>query len=94
MKADAGFKCERCGAPEGEGPGQSLTVNLLIEARGYMVLANLVVLCRHCQGHTRQLNLLNLINQRELFEPFEHTWLVPHLKRLGLGVPDLRGEGQ
>lgn len=90
MRAMAGFSCERCGAPEGSAPGYTLTVNLLNRSLTIFRRANLAVLCRHCQGRTRHLNLRNLANQAEMFDPFELRWLQPHLEGLGIRAPDVR----
>ena len=90
MRSEVGFKCERCGAPEGSNPGHTLTVNLLNKDQEDRRRANLAVLCRHCQGRTRCLPLLELANQLELFEPFELRWLRPHLEALGMPLPGAR----
>lgn len=90
MRAEAGFKCERCGDPEGPGPGHTLTVNLLNKEQGDIRRANLVVLCRRCQGRVGKRPLVRLANQLELFEPFELLWLQPHLEALGVRTPDPR----
>jgi hypothetical protein len=91
MRSEVGFRCERCGAPELPDSGHTLTTNLLIEELGVVTRANLVVLCRHCQGHTRHLTLRNLANQLEMFDPFEFRWLQPHLEALGIQHPDVSG---
>ena len=89
MRAEVGFKCERCGAPEGSGPGHTLTVNLLNKDQEDRRRANLAVLCRHCQGRVRTRPLDRLAIQLELFEPFELRWLGPHLEALGiLAIPE------
>ena len=90
MRAEAGFKCERCGAPEGSGPGHTLTVNRLNNVLGDIRRANLVVLCRRCQGYTRNIPLDRLVSQLELFETFELSWLGPHLDALGVPLPGAR----
>jgi len=90
MRSETGFRCERCGAPEGSDSGHTLTVNLLNKEQRDTRRANLVVLCRHCQGRTRRLCLGELANQLELFEPFELAWLGPHLEALGILVPGPR----
>ena len=90
MRAEAGFRCERCGAPELPGPGHTLTVNQLINQDGYTTRANRVVLCRRCQGHLRAQPMGRLANQLEMFEPFELRWLQPHLDGLGIPVPGAR----
>ena len=91
MRSEVGFKCERCGAPEGSGPGHTLTVNLLTRDQGRLRRANLAVLCRHCQGRLRHIPLDHLLLQLELFEPFELAWLGPHLEALEIPVPDVSG---
>lgn len=91
MRAEAGFRCERCGAPEGSDPGHTLTVNLLTRDQGRLRRANLAVLCRRCQGRTRNIPLDRLINQLDMFEPFEMVWLGPHLEALEIRSPDLSG---
>lgn len=88
MRAEAGFMCERCGAPEGSSPGHTLTVNTLTKDQRLTRRANRVVLCRHCQGRLRGIPLGHLVNQLELFEPFELRWLQPHLEALGIPPPD------
>jgi len=88
-KAEAGFRCERCGDPERPDGGHTLTTNQLIEELGILAQANLVVLCRHCQGHVRSMDLRNLANQLEMFTPFELRWLQPHLERLGIQAPTI-----
>jgi len=89
MRAEAGFECERCGAPERTDSGHTLTVNTLNKEQGHTRRANLVVLCRHCQGRLRLIPLDRLANQLELFEPFELRWLQPHLEALGiLAIPE------
>jgi hypothetical protein len=90
MRAEAGFRCERCGAPEGSAPGHTLTVNLVNTVLTYSSRANLVVLCRHCQGRLRTRPMGRLINQLEMFEPFELRWLQPHLEALGIPIPGAR----
>ncbi|KPJ52068.1 MAG: hypothetical protein AMJ37_03580 [Dehalococcoidia bacterium DG_18] len=91
MRAEAGFRCERCGAPELPGPGHTLTVNLLTRDQGRLRRANLAVLCRHCQGRTRHISLDRLINQLDMFEPFELRWLQPHLEALGIPTQGAMG---
>ena len=54
-----------------------------------MVLANLIVLCRRCQGRTRAMHLDHQVNQLEMFGPFELLWLASHLERLGISVPHI-----
>jgi hypothetical protein len=90
IRAEARFKCERCGAPEGSEPGRTLTVNLVNKAFANTWTANLVALCRHCQGRLRVIPLDHLVNQLEMFGDFELKWLGPHLERLGIRVPDTR----
>lgn len=90
MRAEVGFKCERCGAPEGSAPGYTLTVNLLNKLLPALRRANLVVLCRHCQGCTRNISLARLASQLEMFDPFELRWLQPHLEALGIAPPEPR----
>jgi hypothetical protein len=90
MRAESGFKCERCRAPELTGPGQTLTVNLIRRDLPYTNRANLVVLCRRCQGQLRTVHLDDLGRQLELFESYELHWLRPHLEGLGLLVPGTR----
>jgi len=90
MRSEVGFKCERCGAPEGSGPGHTLTVNPLSKSQGLRVRANLAVLCRHCQGRVRTRPMGRLVGQLELFEPFELRWLQPHLEALGIPLPGAR----
>lgn len=90
MRAEVGFKCERCGAPEGSGPRHTLTVNPLCKDQGLTVRANLAVLCRHCGGRVRTRPLDRLANQLEMFEHFELRWLQPHLEALGIQAPGAR----
>ena len=90
MRAEAGFRCERCGDPENPEGGHTLTTNLLIKELGTISRANSVVLCRHCQGCVRHMPLVELIYQLEMFEPFELRWLQPHLEGLGIQVRDPR----
>jgi hypothetical protein len=89
MRAESGFRCERCGDPENPEGGHTLTTNLLIRELGVITPANLVVLCRHCQGHVLHMPLAHLASQLEIFDPFELRWLRPHLDGLGIQVPDL-----
>lgn len=90
MRAEAGFRCERCGDPENPDGGHTLTTNLLIKELGTISRANSVVLCRRCQGHLRSISLVRLANQLELFESFELRWLQPHLEALGISTPEPR----
>lgn len=90
MRSEVGFKCERCGAPEGSDPGHTLTVNPINRELVYIKRANLAVLCRHCQGRARKISLDRLVLQLELFEPFELLWLQPHLEGLGIPLPGAR----
>lgn len=90
MRAEAGFKCERCGDPEDPEGGHTLTTNLLIRELGVIARANLVVLCRCCQGHVLHMPLARLAGQLELFEPFELSWLRPHLEGMGVRISDAR----
>jgi len=87
MRSEVGFRCERCGDPERPEGGHTLTVNLLNKEQGDIRRANLAVLCRRCQGRTRNIPLNRLANQLELFEPFELRWLGPHLEALGIPLP-------
>jgi hypothetical protein len=91
MRAEAGFRCERCGDPELPDSGHTLTTNLLIKELGVVSRANLVVLCRHCQGRVRNMPLVRLAGQLEMFAPFELRWLQPHLEGLGIRAPDVSG---
>lgn len=90
MKAEAGFRCERCGDTERLDGGHTLTTNLLIRELGVITRANLAVLCRHCQGYVLHMPLARLAGQLELFEPFELRWLRPHLEGMGVRTPDAR----
>ena len=90
MRAQAGYKCERCGEHEDPESGHTLTVNLVNKLFTDFRRANLVVLCRHCQGRLRIIPLDHLVNQLELFEPFELLWLQPHLEGLGIRIPESR----
>lgn len=87
MKAEVGFRCERCGTPERPEGGHTLTTNLLIKELGVITQDNLVVLCRHCQGHIQHMSLLSLVNQLAIFDNFELRWLQPHLEGLGVPLP-------
>lgn len=89
MRAEAGFRCERCGAPEDPDGGHTLTTNLLLKELGTITRANLVVLCRHCQGRVCPMPLAKLAGQLEMFDHFELRWLQPHLEGLGLSRPDV-----
>jgi hypothetical protein len=90
MRAQAGYKCERCGDHEDPESGHTLTVNLVDKLVTDPPRANLVVLCRHCQGRLRVIPLDHLANQLEMFEPFELRWLQPHLEGMGIRVPEPR----
>lgn len=90
MRAQAGYKCERCGDHEDPEGGHTLTVNLVNKMLTDTRRANLVVLCRHCQGRLRLIPLDHLVNQLEMFGDFELHWLEPHLGGLGIRVPNAR----
>lgn len=87
MRAEAGFRCERCGEPENPDGGHTLTVNAFVYSQGPISRASRFVLCRRCQGHLRSMPWDRLVNQLEMFEPFELHWLQPHLEALGIPVP-------
>jgi hypothetical protein len=89
MRAEADFRCERCGYPEGEGSGHTLTVNPIIRDLPYIKRANLVVLCRRCQGRTRRVSLESMARQLGLFESSELPWLEPHLAGVGIRRPGI-----
>jgi hypothetical protein len=88
MRSEVRFRCERCGDPERPDSGHTLTVNPINRELEYIKRANLVVLCRHCQGRLRLIPLDRLVKQLELFDSFELRWLQPHLEGLGIRVPE------
>lgn len=90
MRAQVGYKCERCGDHAGSESGHTLTVNLVNKILTDTRRANLVVLCRHCQGRLRLIPLDHLVNQLEMFDFFELRWLEPHLEGLGIRAPGVR----
>lgn len=86
MKVVVGFKCERCLHPDDRENGYMLTVHHLNRIPEDCRRGNLAALCQRCHLHVQNIPLERLVNQLEMFEPFEHRWLKPHLEALGIEV--------
>lgn len=86
-KAEAGFKCERCGHAEDPQVESSLQVIILDPKLPRFKWANLVVLCPGCTAFVQKTPFSYLVNQLEMFDDFEACWLQPHLQALEVPRP-------
>lgn len=93
-RAEAGFRCERCRHPDDRYTGYMLTVHHLNKNKSDSRQANRTALCQRCHLHIEPIPLEALVNQLELFEPFELRWLKPHLEGLGIPIPEPRLRNQ
>ncbi len=74
VKAESGYRCERCGHPHDPGAGYALTVHHLDNDKSNCARWNLAALCQRC----------HLAVQGKVFLPqfymFEHSaWFIPHV---------------
>lgn len=83
IKTVAGWRCERCGAPDDHSTGHALTVHHLDNDKGNVEPWNLAALCQRCHLH---------IQGRVLFAQawmLEHSsWMKPHVEGLRAAMDD------
>ena len=90
IKTRAGYKCERCGHIHKPREGYTLTTAHLNSVESEITEGNLTALCQRCHLHFESHPVDFWLTQLEMFEPFEFTWLKPHLDELGIPIPDPR----
>lgn len=94
IRAEVGFRCERCRRSNDSQAGYMLGVHHINKVKADIRLANLAALCQRCHLHVEPIPLEALVNQLEMFEPFELRWLKPHLEGLGIPIPEPRLRNQ